>query len=127
MDFCQSFMKRHKELANRYANNMKQARATVTPEEMNQYFDNLTETLEHVPPSNIFNYDESNLSDDPGRKKVIAKKELNAVLPEHVSIAAKVVGLRLRHFLLVMYIYFDIFCLKSDSAQDNSLLFQFLI
>ncbi|KAK6180324.1 hypothetical protein SNE40_012502 [Patella caerulea] len=53
---------------------MKRARATVTPDEMEQYFDNLAETTDGVPPQNIFNYDESNLSDDPGRKKVTAKR-----------------------------------------------------
>ena len=33
----------------------------------------LSNTLKNVPPGNIMNYDETNLCDDPGRKKVIEK------------------------------------------------------
>lgn len=73
IDFCQPFLKRNTTLTSRFAN-MKRARARVTPDEMNQYFENLTETLENVPTGNIFNYDESNLSDDPDRKRVIARR-----------------------------------------------------
>jgi hypothetical protein len=40
---------------------------------MAQYFSNLEETLKDVPPENIFNYDETALSDDSGRKKVLTK------------------------------------------------------
>lgn len=38
------------------------------------YFDNLSKVLVGVAPSNIINYDETNLSDDPGRKKIICKR-----------------------------------------------------
>ena len=38
------------------------------------YFNNLQKTLENIPPQNIINYDETNLSDDPGRKKVAVKE-----------------------------------------------------
>lgn len=39
-----------------------------------EYFSNLRETLEGVPDTNIVNYDESNMSDDPGRVKVLCRK-----------------------------------------------------
>ena len=36
---------------------------------------NFAQNVEGVAPKNMLNYDETNLSDDPGRKKVIMKKE----------------------------------------------------
>ncbi|KAK6167094.1 hypothetical protein SNE40_021198 [Patella caerulea] len=56
LDFCQSFLQRNKTLSNRNANNMKRARATVTPEEMEQYFDNLAETTDGVPLLMVFHH-----------------------------------------------------------------------
>ena len=41
---------------------------------MNKYFDELTATLEDVDPHLILNYDETNLTDDPGRKNVIVRR-----------------------------------------------------
>lgn len=41
---------------------------------LNNYFDNLTISLAGVSPSNIVNYDETNLTDDPGRRKLITKR-----------------------------------------------------
>ena len=33
-----------------------------------QFFDNLQDTFESVPPSNVINYDKTNLSNNPGKK-----------------------------------------------------------
>lgn len=41
---------------------------------MEEYFGYVEKELEGVPASNIINYDETNLSDDPGKKKVITKR-----------------------------------------------------
>lgn len=49
-------------------------RAQITEEDINQYFDNLEESLKDVPASNIFNYDETNVTDDPGSRKRIFKQ-----------------------------------------------------
>ena len=38
------------------------------------YFDELENKLKGVPPQNIINYDETNLTDDPGRRKMIFKR-----------------------------------------------------
>ena len=54
--------------------NIKRNRAAVNQEDIINYFDNLTKVLEGVPPTNIINYDETNLSDDPGRRKFICKR-----------------------------------------------------
>lgn len=76
-DWASSFLKRHKDaLSARLANNIKSTRANVGREKLEEYFTNLKESLAGVPPENILNYDETNLSDDPGRKKVIAKRGL---------------------------------------------------
>ena len=39
-----------------------------------KYFENLKEVLLGVPPQNVLNYDETNLSDDPGQEKLIFKR-----------------------------------------------------
>ena len=49
---------------------MRAARAEVTPSVINNYFENLTVSLEHIPAQNIYNYDETNLTDDPESKAV---------------------------------------------------------
>ena len=73
-DWAASFVKRHSEqLTRRICQNIKVARSKIDATLVNKYFDNLTETVESVPESNIINYDETNLSDDPGASKFIFK------------------------------------------------------
>lgn len=87
-DFVESFMRRHKDqLAVRMCQNIKRSRAGVTPETINSYFDELSNELENVPPSNIINYDETNLTDDPGKRKVITRRGTN--YPERVMNSSK--------------------------------------
>lgn len=38
---------------------------------MKSYFTELNKSLTNVPPENIIIYDETNLTDDPGRKKIL--------------------------------------------------------
>lgn len=74
-DFVVSFLKCHKKvLSTRLCQNIKRSRAAVSPDTINNYFDELEKELKDVPPSNIINYDETNLCDDPGRKKLIFKR-----------------------------------------------------
>ena len=74
-DWVQGFIDRHKEqLSERFGNNIKRARAAVSNETLDSYFNELEKALEGVDPKGIFNYDESNLSDDPGKKKFIFKR-----------------------------------------------------
>lgn len=71
-DWAKSFLSRHRHiLAERLANNIKRSRAAVDVDVLSSFFDELSRTLEGVKPEAIFNYDESNLSDDPGKKKLI--------------------------------------------------------
>ncbi|XP_060810031.1 uncharacterized protein LOC132904125 [Amyelois transitella] len=68
-DWAYSLLNRHKnQYSQRVSTNIKRARAAVSRESIEEYFKNLENTLKEVPDSNIFNYDESNLSDDPGKK-----------------------------------------------------------
>lgn len=71
-DWCLNFMSRNKDrVSQRMCQNISPKRAGVDPDSVKVYFSNLQETLKDVPPCNIINYDETNLSDDPGRKKCI--------------------------------------------------------
>ena len=69
-----SFLKRHKNLTVRFASNIKRKRAEVGPTIIEEYFQNLGKELEGVDACNIWNYDETNLTDEPGQKKVVTKR-----------------------------------------------------
>ena len=73
-DWAASFIKRHTDVGMRVERNIKKARAEVSNEDIQSFFVNLTKELEGVPAKNIWNYDETNLSDDPGSKKAIVKR-----------------------------------------------------
>lgn len=74
-DWTSSFLKRHRnDAGKRLASNISAKRSQVTPTVIRDYFNNLRESVEGVPPENFFNYDESNLSDDPGKKLCIYRR-----------------------------------------------------
>lgn len=55
-DWADGFLTRHREkLSLRLCQNIKRARAGVSRETLNTYFDNLTVSLENIPPSHIVN------------------------------------------------------------------------
>lgn len=73
--WVQCFLKRHKkELSQRLCSNIKRVRAAVNEETIKNYFNHLKVEIEGVPPHLIYNYDETNLVDDPGKKKVLTKR-----------------------------------------------------
>ena len=77
-DWMAGFLKRHnKSLSVRLANNIKRARANVDVQMLSKYHDNVTNTIQHIPPNAVFNFDETNLSDKPGSKKFLLDGELN--------------------------------------------------
>lgn len=86
-DWTKSFLKRNKELTVRFASNIKNARAEVSLDTLNIYFDNLEKELDGIPAENIYNYDESNLTDDPGKKQVITKR--GCKYPERIIHSSK--------------------------------------
>ena len=73
-EFVYHFKKRHPQLTSRFAGNIKRSRAKVSHADLNDYFNNLEKELDGMLPDCIFNYDETNLSDDPGRKKCLMKR-----------------------------------------------------
>lgn len=75
IDWVNGLLKRHRDTAGkRLASNISAKRSQVTPDTIKKYFTNLEETVRGVPPENIFNYDESNVSDDPGKKLCIYRR-----------------------------------------------------
>jgi len=77
-DWLKSFVKRHT-LTQRLADNVKPSRAEISSESVNEYFDELQESLKDVPPENIYNYDETNIMDDPGAKTVVCRRGLKRI------------------------------------------------
>lgn len=74
-DFVEGFLKRnHGKISTRICQNIKRSRAAVSPDTLKKYFGELEKSLQDVPTANIINYDETNLTDDPGRKKVIVRR-----------------------------------------------------
>lgn len=87
-DWARNFLNRHTDkLRQRLCQNIKRSRARVGKDHVMEFLQNLKETLTDLPPSNVFNYDETNLSDDPGRKKCIFKRGVK--YPERVKDSTK--------------------------------------
>ena len=71
-------------LTNRIATDIRRKRAQISKEALQEYFNNVEQELKDVPASNIPNYDETNLRDDPVTRKYVAK------YPEKVMDSSKV-------------------------------------
>lgn len=69
-DWIEHFMGRHREMSLRNCENIKRVKAEITENTISEYFEHLNETVQDVPPENIVNMDETNLTDDPGKKLV---------------------------------------------------------
>ena len=74
IDWVRGFIKRN-QLTQSISDNVKAARAEVSEEIINNYFNELDSSLDGIPASHIFNYDETNITDDPGAKHVIVRRE----------------------------------------------------
>lgn len=74
-DWCSAFLKRHRGIiTNRHCQNISRKRAAISENIVGEYFQRLKTTLAGVPPGNIINYDETNLTDDPKTKKMIFRR-----------------------------------------------------
>lgn len=71
-DWAKDFIKRHS-LSARYPTKVKPQRAKLTKDDIEDFFKNLTGSLEGVEPENIFNYDETNFTDDPKASQCICR------------------------------------------------------
>lgn len=76
-DWAASYLKRNRGLlTQRLSQNIKRQRAAVDEVVIKKYFDALENSLLDVEPSMIVNYDETNLTDDPKRQKVIVRRSI---------------------------------------------------
>ncbi|KAJ8971660.1 hypothetical protein NQ314_000583 [Rhamnusium bicolor] len=73
-DWIRSFLQRHPQLTARFAANIKRSRAATDESILREYINNLAEIVRDVPEQNIWNFDETNLTDDPGQKKIICRR-----------------------------------------------------
>lgn len=74
-DWLRSFIERHKHIiSERLCQNIKRSRASVDATIINGYFDELEKSIKDVAPEYIVNYDETNMTDDPNRKKVLVRR-----------------------------------------------------
>lgn len=73
-EWAKLFVKRHHTLSNRFVSNIKTSRVSVTKDDITSYINNLKETVHEVPPTHVWNFDETNLSDDPKSKKLLVKR-----------------------------------------------------
>lgn len=75
VDWARNFLNRYKsEISNRIASNISCDRAKTTAQVIDDFFDNYEKSIEGVSPDCIINYDETNLTDDPGNKKYFFKR-----------------------------------------------------
>ena len=74
-DWVNSFARRSCDIvAHRICQNFKPSRASLSPAIIEAYFSNLEKSIAGIPPENIMNYDETSLTNNPGRKKVVTKR-----------------------------------------------------
>nr|CAH7752202.1 unnamed protein product [Callosobruchus chinensis] len=52
----------------------RKSRANISRDIIIEYFNNLKDTLKDVPACNVFNYDETNVQDDPGKQKMLFRR-----------------------------------------------------
>ncbi|KAJ8929965.1 hypothetical protein NQ314_017288 [Rhamnusium bicolor] len=74
IDWFYKFLCRNDILTGRFAQNIKRSRANITKKIIQTYSENLGQTIENIPSSNIIKCDESNLTDDPGKIKVLCRR-----------------------------------------------------
>ena len=80
----------HHGLTNWTATNIQRKRAQISKEQLQVYFNNVEQELKDVPATNIWNYNETNLRDDPGAQKYVMKR--GTKYPEKVMDSSKVVS-----------------------------------
>ncbi|XP_050516653.1 uncharacterized protein LOC126891519 [Diabrotica virgifera virgifera] len=87
-DWGSNFLKRHRgRISNRLSANISTKRAKVNRENLDVFFNNAKDVFKGIDPSLILNYDETNLTDNPGAKKFIFKR--GCKYPERVVNSTK--------------------------------------
>ncbi|CAH2109325.1 unnamed protein product [Euphydryas editha] len=68
------FLERHPNIKPKVAHAISRKRAQVTQEMVQNYFDYLHKELQDVPPSNIFNFDETGFHDNPKKQTLLFRR-----------------------------------------------------
>ncbi|CAH2090637.1 unnamed protein product [Euphydryas editha] len=68
------FLERHPDIKPKVAHAISRKRAQVTQEMVQNYFDYLHKELQDVPPSNIFNFDETGFHDNPKKQTLLFRR-----------------------------------------------------
>ena len=104
-------------LTKRVATNVRAARAEVSEEIISAYFDNLEQSLNKIPAENIFNYDETNVTNDPGSKTVVVRHGQNQIerKTQHSKTSTSIMlcGNAVGQFLPLMVVY------KKENLYQN--------
>lgn len=115
-DFLDAFMLRNN-LTIRTASNIKRSRSSVNRDDILNFFNNAELALKDVKSKNLYNYDETNVTDDPGAKKVIVPRNTKRVerVQEHsrATISIMVCGNAHGDLLPPMVVY------KALNLYDN--------
>ncbi|KAJ4429217.1 hypothetical protein ANN_26220, partial [Periplaneta americana] len=83
-DWAKSFFEHQcKHIEEKLAANIKRSRAAVSRQTIEDYLNRLSVEVDGVPSENIWNFDETNLSDDPGKKVIVSAA--GALLPSCVA------------------------------------------
>jgi len=77
-DWLAGFKNRHN-MTSRVAQNIKVSRAEINPDTITNFFNNLGQSIKDIPDTNIFNFDETNVKDEPESKRVICSRGLRRV------------------------------------------------
>ncbi|CAH2085950.1 unnamed protein product [Euphydryas editha] len=92
VEWVSKFLKRNDASSQRFAANIKRSRAAVDRDSLTEYIiQNLTEVVKDIPPENIWNFDETNLSDDPDQPKYHGETFLLTGKLAHNAVAKKFV------------------------------------
>ncbi|CAG5017827.1 unnamed protein product [Parnassius apollo] len=69
------FLERHPLLKEKLSHNIPRKRAQVNREQVLQFFNHFSKESEGVAPQNLYNMDESGFHDDPGKKKLLFRRD----------------------------------------------------
>ena len=94
-DWVAAFVRRSPDLSHRNCQNIKVSRAKKTRKEFEEFYEEFKKSIGgvdengacEIPPENFFNFDETNLTDDPGSQRCIFKKGVK--YPERVMNSSK--------------------------------------
>jgi hypothetical protein len=65
---------RHKQLTVRTGNMIKRSRAAISQKDVSDFLERFMKSAEGVPPENMYNSDETNLSNNPGPVQAIFRR-----------------------------------------------------